>query len=199
MLSIIRRYGIKELVSMVYYVIRTKLLFKNARIIRFPFDVRGKRFIRISKGFTTGRGCRLEAYPIDNRSATLFIGENVQLNDYVHITAMQKVVIGNNVLMASKIYISDCTHGFYGGTGSDSSPDVAPIERGYEMAPVEIMENAWIGESVSILPGVSIGKGSIIGSNAVVSKSIPDYSIAVGIPARVIKKYNFDNKKWERV
>ena len=101
--------------------------------------------------------------------------------------------------MASKIYISDCTHGFYSGQGGQSSPDTPPMQRDYEMLPVEIMDNAWIGESVSILPGVKIGKGSIIGANAVVTKDIPDYSIAVGIPARVVKKYNFQSAKWEKV
>ncbi len=197
--NLLNRYGILELVSMVYFVIRTKLTFWNARIIRFPFDIRGKKFISVDKGFTTGRGCRLEAYPEDKKTKTLIIGENVQLNDYVHITAMEKVCIGNNVLMASKIYISDCTHGFYEGSDRDSSPDVPPMDREYHTAPVEIKDNAWIGESVSILPGVTIGKGSIIGANAVVSRSIPDFCIAVGIPAKPIKKFNFSTHKWEKI
>ena len=56
--------------------------------------------------------------------------------------------------------------------------------------------NVWIGEFVSILPGVTIGMGSIIGTMSVVTKSIPPYSIAVGSPAKVIKVYDFENKKW---
>ena len=107
--------------------------------------------------------------------------------------------IGNNVLLASKIYISDSIHGSYVGNESDSHPDIPPIERILTSKKVEIKDNVWIGEFVSVLPGVTIGKGAIIGANSVVSKDIPDYVIAAGIPAKPIKKYNFETKKWERV
>jgi acetyltransferase-like isoleucine patch superfamily enzyme len=196
---IYKRYTVIEMILLILSVIRTKLLFKKARIIRFPFDVRGRKYIHIGKGFTTGKGCRFEVYPINKKVGTLIIGQDVQLNDYVHITAMQSVIIGNNVLMASKIYISDCTHGFYGDNDVHTNPNIAPINREYSVKPVEIQDNVWIGESVSILPGVVIGKGSIIGANSVVTKNIPDYVIAVGIPATPIKKYNFESNKWVKI
>jgi len=195
----LNKYSFLEIISLVIAVIRTKFLFREARLIRFPFDIRGRRFIRVSKGFTTGRGCRIEAYPEDKKTVTLNIGNNVQINDYVHITAMVGVTIGDNVLLASKIYISDCTHGSYAGTSNDSSPLTPPSEREYSMKCVIIENNVWIGESVSILPGVVIGEGAIIGSNSVVTKDIPANTIAVGVPAKVIKKYNFEIKKWESV
>lgn len=179
-------------------LIRTKLIFRQAKIIRFPFDIRGKKFVEVKKGFTTGTGCRIEAYPLNNE-ITLFFGENVQMNDYVHITAMEKVVIGNNVLLASKIYISDCSHGSYSGDAHDSSPESIPIKRPLFSKPVIIEDNVWLGEFVSILSGVTIGKGSIIGANSVVSKSIPANVIAVGSPAKPIKKYNFETYKWEKI
>ena len=145
---------------------------------------------------TTGVGCRLEAY--SSTKKTLKFGKNVQINDYVHITAMSKVIIGDNVLMASKIYISDCTHGFYGGSENDSSPNEIPTSRSYEVKHVVIENNVWLGEFVSVLPGVTIGEGSIIGANSVVNKSIPPNCIAVGSPARIVKRYNFETKKWQR-
>lgn len=107
----IEQYGVLGVLKMFINLIRTKLTFSNARIIRFPIDIRGKKYIQISKGFTTGIGCRIEAYPKGNYK-TLFIGENFQMNDYVHITALESVKIGKNVLLASKIYISDCATGF---------------------------------------------------------------------------------------
>jgi acetyltransferase-like isoleucine patch superfamily enzyme len=61
---------------------------------------------------------------------------------------------------------------------------------------VRIEKGCWIGEKVIILPGVNIGKRSIIGAGSVVTKSIPEYSIAVGNPARVIKTWNKDKKQW---
>jgi len=143
---------------------------------------------------TTGVGCRLEAFS-DGRTKRIVFGSNVQINDYVHISAMEQVRIGNNVLMASHIYISDNSHGFYKGE-EQSSPEEPPILRSYHVAPVEIGDNVWIGEGVVIMPGVTIGRGCIIGANSTVTKSIPPYCIAVGQPARVIKEYDFSINKW---
>ena len=62
-----------------------------------------------------------------------------------------------------------------------------------------IDEGSWIGEKVCILPGVTIGKKCIIGAGSVVTKDVPDYCIACGNPAKVIKKYDFDEHRWIRV
>jgi acetyltransferase-like isoleucine patch superfamily enzyme len=194
----IERYGFLGFLKLLICVFRTKLIWPKARIIRFPFDVRGKKYISISKGFTTGVGCRLEAYPI-NHNQVLHIGVNVQINDYVHISAMENVSIGNNVLIASKVFISDLNHGSYGSDDIHDSPDIPPNERKLYSKSVIIEENVWLGESVSVLSGVTIGKGTIVGANSVVSKSLPPHVIAVGTPAKPIKKYNFENKKWEKI
>jgi len=193
------QYGWIGVIRMICYYINTKLFFRKSSLIRLPIDIRGKKFIDFGKSLTTGKGCRIEAYPYQINDKVLFFGNNVELNDYVHITAMKGIFIGDNVLMASKIYISDCTHGFYEGNRMDSSPEQAPNERKYNLASVHIGNNVWIGESVSILPGVTIGDGSIIGANSVVTRSIPANSIAVGIPAKVVKNYNLKNKTWEKV
>lgn len=179
-------------------VIRTKILFPKARIIRFPFDLRGKKYISILEGFTTGIGCRLEAYP-EGENDVLHIGRNVQINDYVHISALKNVRIGDNVLIASKVFISDLNHGSYGNNDIHDSPNTPPNDRKLYAEPVVIEENVWLGESVSVLPGVTIGKVSIVGANSVVSRSLPPYVIAVGTPAKPIKRFNFENQKWEKI
>jgi acetyltransferase-like isoleucine patch superfamily enzyme len=190
------KYDILGIVKMFFSWLYTKIYFPHAKIIRLPFDIRNKKFIQIGKQFTTGFGCRIEAYPKKNEKV-LFIGENVQLNDYVHITAIEKVIIGNNVLMASKIYISDCSHGSYLGNENDSNPNTIPSERPLYSKPVIIEDNVWLGEFVSVLPGVTIGKGTIVGANSVVTKNLPSNVIAVGSPAKPIKKFNFETNKWE--
>ena len=192
-----KKYGLSQIFYLSYCKFRTLFIFPNARIIRFPIDIRGKKFIQVSKGFTTGVGCRIEAYPETDKKV-LFFGENFQMNDYVHITAMESVKIGNDVLLASKIYISDCSHGSYSGDENDSHPDSIPHDRPLSSKPVVIEDNVWLGEFVSVLPGVTIGKGTIVGANSVVSKNLPPYVIAVGTPAKPIKKFNFETNKWEK-
>lgn len=192
------QYSFFQILELTYCWLRTKLNFPLARLIRYPSDFRGKQFMQIGNGFTTGYWCRIEAYSKTGLH-TLFIGDNVQLNDNVHITASNKVTIGNGVLMASKIYISDTVHGSYVGDENDSSPDIPPNLRPLSFKEVVIEDNVWIGEFVSILPGVIIGKGSIIGANSVVSRDIPEFTIAVGSPAIPIKKFNFINHKWEKI
>jgi acetyltransferase-like isoleucine patch superfamily enzyme len=192
----IKRYGIlgsfRLLISLVY----TKILYKKARLIRLPFDVRNRENIDFGRGLTTGFGCRIEAFPLDNSSNKIIkFGQNIEINDYVHIAACEKVIIGNYVLIASKVFISDINHGNYKNNNQDS-PLVKPNDRKLSTSPIVINDNVWIGEGVCILPGVTIGFGSIIGALSIVTKDIPEYSIAVGAPAEVIKKYNFDTKEW---
>ncbi len=199
MKSFISRYGIMGSFRVLCYLLYTKLFFPGARLVRLPFDVRNKKNIDFGKGLTTGVGCRLEAYPIDASKVCLKIGNDVEMNDHVHITAMNSVTIGNNVLLASKIYISDCSHGSYAGNEFDDSPLIAPNSRKMVTKPVTIEDNVWIGEFVSVLPGAYIGKGAIIGTMSVVTGHIPEYTIAVGAPAKVIKKFNFETQRWDRV
>lgn len=196
-----KKYGFFGLVNMMKSYLFTKVFFSGVRLIRLPFDIRNQHLIDLGSRLTTGKGCRLEAYPVDGRSKQVLLrfGEAVEINDYVHITAMERVTIGNNVLIASKVYISDSAHGVYSGEELHSSPEIKPNDRALTTNPVTIEDNVWIGEFVSILPGVTIGKGSIIGTMSVVTKSIPPNSIAVGAPAKVIKSYNFASGRWERV
>jgi acetyltransferase-like isoleucine patch superfamily enzyme len=198
LLEKIRKYSFSEKVKLLFFIIYTKVVIPNARIVRYPIDIRGRKNIEFGRKFTAGYHCRIETHA-SHKEKVLIIGQNVQINDFVHIAAKQSVVIGNNVLIASKVYISDISHGSYKGDSDDSAPEVDPQKRKLISNPVLIDEKVWIGESVSILPGVRIGKASIIGANSVVTKDIPDYCIAAGNPAKVIKKYNFNTRHWERV
>lgn len=88
---------------------------------------------------------------------------------------------------------------FMGGGKKHSSPEIPPAYREYIAAPVKIGKNCWLGEGVIVLPGVSIGDGCVIGAHSVVNKDIPDASIVVGSPAKVVKQYDFKTSRWERV
>jgi len=189
-------YGFWGVIKLVYYLIRTKIIVPKARLIRFPIDIRGKKYVDFGQNISIGRGCRIEAYPYLTRDCIISFGNNIEINDYVHITGINKISIGDNVLMASKIYISDSNHGSYKGTDSDSHPESVARLRKVSGAPISIEDNVWIGESVSVLSGVTIGRCSVIGANSVVSKDIPPFTIAIGIPAKPIKRFDFNVNRW---
>lgn len=193
---IYRQYGFLGSIKLIKNIMLTKILFKNARLVKFPFDIRNKKNIKIGKGFSTGVGCRIEAYPFDNQKIVLEIGENFKINDRVHIAAHHKITIGNNVLVASGVFITDLSHGNYSGDNQDS-PESYVDKRAISAKPVQIGNNVWLGEHVIVLPGVEIGDNSIIGAGAVVTKSIPSNAIAAGNPAKVIKCYCFESNVWK--
>lgn len=207
MLQTIRRvvdlyssYGMGGLARLSLDILWTKFSLTGARILRRPFYLRGKRWITVGKGFTAGPGLRIEALPIGLSSAAIIvIGEGVQVNDYVHIAGVRSLTIGNRVLIASKVFISDHGHGCYKTGNEGDSPLVPPSARQISCAPVVIEDDVWIGEFVSVLPGVTIGKGSVIGTMSTVTRNIPPFCIAVGSPARVIKKYDFETSTWYSV
>ena len=195
-----RYYTFKDKIELAWYLLRTKIIDRNIRLIRFPFILRGRQFISFGKNLTTGYWCRFEVFPIDNDNRKrLIIGDNIQINDFVHICALDSVEIGDGCLFASHVYISDNSHGRYEGGNSDSSPDIAPDHREYITAPVKIRKNVWLGEGVIVMPGVTIGDGSVIGAHSIVNKDIPAACIAVGSPAKVVKKYSFEEKCWQKI
>lgn len=155
--------------------------------------------IKIGKNFRSGKNLWLEAvasHGSKKYNPLIVIKDYVSFSDGVHIGATNYVEIGNHVLLASGIYISDHNHGLYSGE-NQSAPTEAPNHRTVNNdKDVIIEDNVWIGERVCILPGVRIGYGSIIGAGSVVTNDIPKNCIAVGSPARVIKKYDLASSKW---
>lgn len=195
---LISNHGPIALIRLCYSFVMTRLFFYPARLIRQPIYIRGRKRIKWGRGFTTGVGVRLDAFG-KGTDFNLVIGENVQLNDYVHIGAIERVSIGDDVMVASRVFISDHNHGSYNRGEHKSSPDIAPSKRPLSAAPVFIEDRVWIGENVCILPGVSIGYGSVIGAGSVVTHNIPAESIAVGVPAKVIKKYSRSTNEWVNI
>ena len=189
----INQYGLGETIGNIIYLLYTKIVFPHARLIRLPFYLRGDRgnFV-YGEGLTLGYGCRFETA---GDKALLEIGSNCKFNDRVHIVAHQSVVIGDNVLIASNVFITDTSHGSYGQNGS--SPDQAPDDRDLVVSPTTIGNKVWIGEGVCIMPGVTLGSGCVVGANSVVTKSFPANTVVAGVPARAIKHWNSSLRHWE--
>lgn len=200
MISLFHRYDMIGFIRLSISWMLTKIFFRPARLIRIPFYIRGHSSISWGHGFTTGVGIRMDAFGNDDVDVKLIvIGDRVQINDYVHIGAIESIIIGNDVLIASRVFISDHNHGRYNQVDFMSSPDVPPAERPLFSAPVVIEDRVWIGENVCVMPGVTIGKGAIIGAGAVVTHNIPAESIATGVPAKVVRLYNRELEEWQKV
>ena len=195
--STLKLYGFIGTIRLARDVIFSRLFFRNIRLIRYPWYVRGAFAITFGRGFTSGVGLRVDAFGPDKNQ--LVFGKNVQVGDYVHIAAMKSVSIGDHVLMGSKVFISDHDHGTYRDYGDGvSKPDDIQAERLLQVVPVKIGRNVWIGENVCILKGVEIGENTIVAASAVVTRSVPADSIVAGNPARVIRRYDHALASWEK-
>lgn len=188
-------YSFSEFIENIFSYVRTKLFFSKCRFIRFPFYLRGKKSLSGGYGLTIGRFCRFE---LEGKNKTLHIGQNCEFGDNTHLVALKELRIGDNVLIASKCFISDSNHGQYSGEEQDS-PYLPPNQRGIVSQRVQIGNNVWIGENAVILAGTIIGNGCIVGANSTVKGNFPDNVIIAGSPARIIKEYNVQTGSWEKM
>lgn len=141
--------------------------------------------------FTLREGSTIEDYStINNGVGDIYIGAHTRIG--MSNVIIGPVVIGNHVILAQNIVMSGLNHGY-----EDTE---TPIHlQAVKTAPIIVEDECWIGANVVITAGVSIGKHCVIAAGAVVTKSIPPYSVAVGNPAKVIKQYDFVSKTWKKV
>ena len=191
-------YGMVETIKNIFYVFRTKIFFPKARMIRTPIVIRGQKYIDFGKNLTTGSRCRIEVHG-NHKNKRLFFGNNVNIGYDVRISCCDKIEIGNNVLMGSRVLIIDNSHGKYSGVGLQDSPNMIPNKRKIVSRPIKIEDNVWIGENVVVQMGVTIKYGSVIAANSVVTKDVPSMCIVAGMPAKVIKKYDKEKKEWRKI
>ena len=193
------KYGCFGVVRLACDYLFTRLFYPNARLIRRPIYVRGRSSMKLGDGLTTGVNVRLDAFAPRGSGPVLHIGRHVQINDSVHIGAIEQVVIGDHALIGSRVFISDHNHGNYQTQDAASAPEIPPADRPLSSRPVRIGRNVWLGEQVCILPGVTIGDGAIVGANSVVTRDIPPNSIAAGNPARVIRVFDASTQTWKKI
>lgn len=125
-------------------------------------------------------------------SPLIHIGRGVAIQQNLHLTCANRVVIGANTGIGANVTITDINHPF-------SDINKAIEYQDIEVSEVIIGEDCKIYNNSVILPGVHIGRHVTIGANSVVNTDIPDYSVAVGAPAKVVRHYDFEKSKWVRI
>ncbi|ACF12852.1 putative acetyl transferase [Chloroherpeton thalassium ATCC 35110] len=152
----------------------------SARLDLFPFN-----------RFELGAGSTVEDFvTLNNGVGDLCIGDNTRIG--ISNVLIAPVRIGNNCILAQNIVISGLNHGY-------ENPDLPIKDQPVSKKEIVIEDDCWIGANVSIAAGVTVGKHAVVGAGSVVTKSVPPFHIAVGNPAKVIKKYDFAEKKWVKV
>jgi lipopolysaccharide O-acetyltransferase len=131
-------------------------------------------------------------------SPVIKIGQGFCASERLHISAINRIEIGDNCLFGSCVYISDHNHGSYKGE-VQSHPNEPPLQRKLvSHGHVVIGSNVWVGDNVIIVGPVKIGNGVVIGANSVVTRDIPDDVIVVGMPAKIIKRFDQESGKWKK-
>lgn len=171
-----------------FYFILFKKMGKFSRIMK-PLKIEGYENISIGSNVVIGKHSWLAAVALNDKNSVLEIGSGSRIGNFNHIYALSKIVIEKDVLTADKVYISDNQHTY------DSIAVPIHKQEIKQLKHVSIGEGTWIGENVCII-GVSIGRNCVIGANSIVNKDIPDFCVAVGSPAKIIKRYCEKNKTW---
>lgn len=138
--------------------------------------------VAVGANVDIGRHAWLNA--VDDRGdgqPTLRIGNGTYIGRFAHINAWRNVMIGENVLIADRVFISDSSHDF-------SSLNVPiRLQKDVFIGPVVLGDGCWIGIGAVIMPGVTIGRNAVVGANAVVTHDVPDFAVAAGVPAKLLR------------
>lgn len=157
--------------------------------IHSPFRIDGGENILIGERSMLQSGTWLYCEPIDRHGGYLKIGSDCVFGYNNHISAVREIVIEDFVLTANNVYISDNLHEY-----EDITTPIINQSIRFKQG-VFIGRGSWIGENVSII-GAKIGRNCVIGANSVVTHDVPDFSVAVGAPAKIIRQYDQEINKW---
>jgi len=170
--------------------------FGAGSIVMYPFaNIYNEHYIKIGAGTTVGPNVSLAAGMVPGQvcltNPVIVIGDRCLIGRDSGIVGHLEITIGDDVWTGHRVYITDQNHGY-----DDIERPISAQTQSEK--PVRIGDGSWIGTGSVILPGANIGRHCTIGANSVVTGSIPDYSVAVGAPARVIKRY-VEGSGWESV
>ena len=160
--------------------------FGRRSVIQLPVRLAGERQIAVGDDVFVGAGSWLQVLETCDTPTAIEIGSGTSIAGSCVISAAQHIQLGANVLLARNVYIADHMHAF-------EDPEAAVLDQGVtRVLPIAIGDGAWLGQNVVVGPGVRIGRGAVVGANSVVREDVPDFSVAVGAPARVVRTFAAD-------
>lgn len=180
---------IKTRVFRIFFRRSFKAFGKNSQILS-PIAIEGSQNIEIGDNiYIAAQTCLAAKALTGSGDCTLRIGSGSKIGRFNHIFCTNFIEVGENVLTANGVYISDNNHGY-----NDIMTPIMdqPIT---QLPPVTIGNGTWIGQNVAIV-GASVGKNCVIAANSVVTRNVPDYCVAAGAPAKVIKRFDPESGIW---
>lgn len=161
---------------------------KGSRYLPGGF-INGGKYIQIGRNTLVDKNVSITAQYVKgittDENVIVSIGDNCRIGQYSHITGIYGIKIGYGVWTGPSVLITDNSHGAFEYEQLKIRPDLRPL---VSKGKIVIEDNVWIGEKATILPGVHIGEGSVIGANAVVSHDVPPFSLVAGVPAKVVRQ-----------
>ena len=192
----------ERLKSLAHFLLKPKNDYRPRWWVRFFLN----RFVhKKGKASTIRRRTRLDLFPynsfhlgnesiiedfatLNNAVGDLYIGHRTLIG--IGCVLIGPIVIGDDVMLAQNVVLSGLNHNY-----KDISLPIS--KQSYTIKEISVGTSSWIGANVVITAGVKIGKHCVIAAGSVVTKDVPDYSVAAGNPAKVLKGYNFETKEWE--
>jgi acetyltransferase-like isoleucine patch superfamily enzyme len=180
-----------RLKTRVYYRFIFKSIGRKSVICR-PMLICNADCIEIGDRVSIRDGVRLQAVRDPyGRTPSLTIGSNTNIEQDVHIVCHNRIIIGKDVSITGRCAIVDVTHP-YQDISAGKIGDLIADDDSF----VEIGDGAFLGYGAVILPNVRVGKRAVIGANSVVTRDVPDFSVAAGHPAKVIRVYSQKSRQW---
>lgn len=171
------------------------LKFGTGSFIARPYlSIEGREYISIGKRCYIGKNARIEAFNIYNKkkfSPRIIIGSDVCINQNFHCTCASSVYIGNGTSITANCGVFDIIHPYF-------DIEINPRNADIDVNPVSIGENCLIGMNSVLLPGTKLGKHCVVGANSTLSKEYPSYTVVVGSPAKIVKRYCFETNTWRK-
>lgn len=162
--------------------------FGKSKICRYV-DFVNPQYVSIGDGTLIQGHCIIEAWAFSEfHNGEIVIGNNCAIGEYTHITAANRIIIGDNLQTGRFVLVTDNSHGKTDGSDLNKAPSKREI---ISKGEVIIGNNVWIADKVSIMAGVKIGDGVIIAANSVVTHDLPSYCLAAGVPAKVVKLFKY--------